>query len=227
VSPGVARAALADLDVILDRDPSIRSRGEALLHPAVIAIWGYRVTHRLHRRGKRRTARLLAVLARVLSGGIEIHPGARIGRRFFVDHGAGVVIGETAVIGDDVTVFHQVTLGSVGWWHDADRPEGAQRHPTVGNRVVIGANATVLGPVTVGDDSVVGAQALVIRDVPPGSRVLAPVADAQTRGPEQPRRRPARLRLVRPARPLSKPQPGPDPLRRAAGDGMSSAFPAW
>lgn len=168
------RAITADLDMVLQRDPSMVSRTEALLHPAMIAIWGYRVAHRLHLRGNRIGARLISVVARMLSGGIEIHPGAQIGRGFFVDHGAGVVIGETCVIGDDVTIFHQVTLGAVGWWHDNQRPEGSRRHPKLGDRVVIGANATLLGPITVGHDSVVGAQALVIRDVPADSRVLAP-----------------------------------------------------
>ena len=168
------RAITADLDMVLQRDPSMVSRTEALLHPAMIAIWGYRVAHRLHVRGHRIGARLISVVARMLSGGIEIHPGAQIGRGFFVDHGAGVVIGETCVIGDDVTIFHQVTLGAVGWWHDNQRPEGSRRHPKLGDRVVVGANATLLGPITVGHDSVVGAQALVIRDVPADSRVLAP-----------------------------------------------------
>ncbi len=168
------RTITADLDMVLDRDPSIESRSEALLHPTVIAIWGYRVSHWLHLRGHRRGARLVMVVARLLTGGIEIHPGAQIGRGFFIDHGAGVVIGETVVIGDDVTIFHQVTLGAVGWWHDNQRPEGSRRHPKLGDRVVVGANATLLGPITVGHDSVVGAQALVIRDVPADSRVLAP-----------------------------------------------------
>ncbi|MET8852055.1 serine O-acetyltransferase EpsC [Amycolatopsis sp. NPDC004625] len=166
------RAAADDLRVVLERDPSIGSPSEALLHPALPAIWAYRVAHRLYRRGLRRTARVLSNFARVLSGGIEIHPGARIGRGFFIDHGAGVVIGETAVIGDDVTLFQQVTLGSTGWWHAGE----ARRHPAIGDRVVLGANSTVLGPITVGHDSVIGAQALVIRDVPARSRVLGPVA---------------------------------------------------
>ena len=173
---GLWRSAVADLDMIRDRDPSVRSRTEALLHPAVLAIWGHRVAHRLHKRGLRRTARLLSAVARVLSGSIEIHPGAQIGSGFFIDHGAGVVIGETAVIGRDVTIFHQVTLGSVGWWHDLQRPTEARRHPRIGDRVVIGANATLLGPITVGDDTVIGAQSLVIRDVAGGCRILAPTA---------------------------------------------------
>ncbi len=82
--------------------------------------------------------------------GVEIHPGAVLGRRVFVDHGSGVVVGETAVVGDDVTLYHQVTLGAVGWWHDNRRADGERRHPVVGDRVVLGANATVIGPVTIG-----------------------------------------------------------------------------
>ena len=167
--------AISDLDVILDRDPSIRSRGEALLHPTLPAVWSHRVAHALHIRGRRLMARSLATLTR-MSTGVEIHPGARIGRRFFIDHGCGVVIGETAVIGDDVTLFHQVTLGAVGWWHDRQRPEGARRHPELGDGVVVGANATVLGPVSIGARAVVGAQALVLSDVPRGARALAPPA---------------------------------------------------
>ncbi|MTD57880.1 serine O-acetyltransferase EpsC [Amycolatopsis pithecellobii] len=177
----VLRMAADDLDMIRERDPSITSRTEALLHPALPAIWTYRVAHRLHLRRLRRTARALSAVARVVGGGIEIHPGARIGRGFFIDHGAGVVIGETAVIGENVTIFHQVTLGSVGWWHDRERPAGARRHPRVGDRVVIGANATLLGPITIGQDSVIGAQALVIEDVPSGSRVLAAAAGSRPR----------------------------------------------
>ena len=167
--------------MIVARDPSIRTRGEALLHPALPALWTYRVTHVLHTRGHRMSARILAYLARAVTGGIEIHPGARLGRRVFIDHGAAVVIGETAEVGDDVTIFHQVTLGAVGWWRDGRREPGARRHPAVGDRVVIGANEIVLGPVTVGDDALVGAGSLVIADVPPGARVLAPVAEVVPR----------------------------------------------
>ncbi|HEY3005138.1 MAG TPA: serine O-acetyltransferase EpsC [Kribbellaceae bacterium] len=213
MSPGgPLRAALADLDMVRDRDPSVTSRTEALLHPGLLAVWGHRVAHRVHRRGLRRLARLVSVLARLLSGGIEIHPGARIGRRFFIDHGAGVVIGETAVIGDDVTIFHQVTLGSTGWWHDRERPAGSRRHPELGDRVVVGANATLLGPITVGAGAVVGAQALVIHDVPAGARALAPVAD-----PRAPRRRTA-LR----GRPHFEQFPA---FSRPAAEPV--AFPAW
>ncbi|GAB2928184.1 hypothetical protein GCM10027028_28820 [Streptomyces sundarbansensis] len=164
-----------DLSVVVARDPSVRGRKEAILHPALTALWAHRVAHRMHGRGLRIPARLLARWARRVTA-VEIHPGAVLGRRVFIDHGAGVVIGETAVVGDDVTLYHQVTLGAVGWWSDNKRPEGDRRHPVVGAGVILGANATVLGPVTVGDRAVIGAQALVNKDVPGGARVLAPTA---------------------------------------------------
>lgn len=170
-----------DLSVIVARDPSIRTRAEALLHPALPALWTHRVAHVLFTRGHRQSARLLAYLARAFTGGIEIHPGARLGRRVFIDHGAAVVIGETAEVGDDVTIFHQVTLGAVGWWKDGRREPGARRHPVVGARVVLGTNAIVLGPVTVGDDALIGAGALVLGDVPPKARVMAPAAEIVSR----------------------------------------------
>lgn len=222
-APGWYRSAVADLDTIRARDPSVLSRGEALLHPALPAVWGHRVAHRLHRRGLRRTARLLSNAARVVSGGVEIHPGARIGGGFFVDHGAGVVIGETAVIGTDVTLFHQVTLGSTGWWHDRAGPDGGRRHPVVGDRVVIGANATVLGPVTVGDDCVIGAQALVIRDVPNGSRVLAPASAPRRPTPPRP---PAQA-PARPPSPSSTRRDPPDLPFTTGAPPRTAAFPNW
>lgn len=172
---GLLRTLAEDLRTVVERDPSVRNRVEALLHPALPAVWAHRVAHLLHRRGLRLSARLLMVLARGFTG-VEIHPGAALGRRVFIDHGAAVVIGETAVVGDDVTIYHQVTLGAVGWWHDNRRAEGERRHPVVGAGVVLGANATVLGPVTVGDGAVIGAQALVIKNVPAGARALAPAA---------------------------------------------------
>jgi len=170
----VWRRVVTDLDMVRERDPSIRSRREAALHPGLQAIWVYRVAAPLHRRGNRLIARLLSNVARTLTGGIEIHPGATIGNRFFIDHGAGVVIGETATIGEDVTLFHQVTLGSVGWWHDSG--SGPRRHPTLRDGVVVGANASILGPVTVGAGATVGAQSLVLTDIPAGARVAAPTA---------------------------------------------------
>lgn len=172
---GILRALREDLHVVVERDPSIRNRREALLHPALPALWTHRIAHRLHRRGWRMTARILAYSARRATG-VEIHPGAELGRRVFIDHGAAVVIGETAQVGDDVTIYHQVTLGAVGWWSDNDRPEGERRHPRVGNGVVLGTNATVLGPVTIADHAVIGAQALVNKDVPAHARVLAQTA---------------------------------------------------
>jgi serine O-acetyltransferase len=175
-------AAKDDLDVVVERDPSVRSRKEALLHPAVPAVWSYRLAHALHTRGRRCLARAVSIVARMITA-VEIHPGAEIGRGFFIDHGCGVVIGETAVIGDDVTLFHQVTLGAVGWWHDRRRPAGSARHPQLGDGVVVGVGATVLGPVSIGVGAVIGAQALVLTDVPPGARVLAPAASVKARHP--------------------------------------------
>lgn len=172
--PAVWGRVRADLDMVRDRDPSILSRSEAALHPGLQAIWGYRLAHRLHRRGHRRGARLVSNTACTLTGGIEIHPGATIGSGFFIDHGAGVVIGETVTIGDDVTLFHQVTLGSVGWWHGEGN--GPRRHPVLEDGVVVGANASILGPVTIGAGTTVGAQSLVLTDVPARARVLAPAA---------------------------------------------------
>jgi serine O-acetyltransferase len=182
---GLLRLMGEDLRTVVARDPSIWSSREALLHPALPALWAHRVAHLLHRRGMRLTARLVMLAARAVTG-VEIHPAAVLGHRVFIDHGAGVVIGETAVVGDDVTLYHQVTLGAVGWWRDNLRPAGERRHPIIGSSVVIGANATVLGPVTVGDRAVVGAQALVIGDVPPDGRALAPVSAVSRR--EEPAR---------------------------------------
>lgn len=165
-----------ELDVIVIRDPSIRSRGEALLHPSLVAVLGHRFAHRLYLRGRYRTARAFASLVKIVTGGIEIHPGARIGRRLFIDHGSGVVIGETAVVGDDVTLFHQVTLGATG----SPLVNRARRHPELGDRVLVGANATLLGPITVGDDASIGAMALVVNDVPAGGTARAPRAVVRT-----------------------------------------------
>ena len=176
-SIGLLRLCGEDWDTVVERDPSVRGHAEALLHPALTALWVHRLAHRLHQRGLRVPARARMLVVRGWTG-VEIHPGARLGRRVFIDHGAAVVIGETATVGDDVTLYHQVTLGAVGWWRDNKRPEGERRHPEVGDRVVLGVNATVLGPVRVGDDAVIGAQALVITDIPAGARVLAPTAAA-------------------------------------------------
>lgn len=166
------RRAKEDIDVIIEKDPAPRSRWEILLYPNIHALWIYRFANWYYRRNRVFAARALSMFGRWISG-IEIHPGAKIGRRFFIDHGAAVVIGETACIGDDVMLYHQVTLGSVGWWRDRERPQGEARHPTLEDGVIVGTNASVLGPVTIGARSVVGAHAVVLRSVPPESHVTA------------------------------------------------------
>ena len=149
---------IEDLDTALQRDPAARNRLEvALTYPGVHAIWGHRIAHLLWRRGLKLLARIYANWVRAATG-IEIHPGARIGRRFFVDHGMGVVIGETTFIGDDVMIYHDVTLGARTF-------ENGKRHPTIGNNVVIGAGARVLGNVTVGTGARISANSVVTRDV--------------------------------------------------------------
>lgn len=165
-----------DIRAAYRRDPALHGLRavEVLLYPGLWAVWSHRVSHLLHRCGVPLLPRVLSQFTRFLTG-IEIHPGARIGRRLFIDHGSGVVIGETARIGDDVTVYHRVTLGGVGWWADA---KGARRHPAIGDRVVIGVGASVLGRVRVGDDALIGAHCLVLHDVPPGARLRGPTARA-------------------------------------------------
>jgi serine O-acetyltransferase len=144
------------------RDPAARSGIEiALLYPGLHAIWAHRVWHALWVRRVRFVARAGSQVTRWLTG-IEIHPGATVGRRFFIDHGMGVVIGETAEVGDDVMLYHGVTLGGRSMEH-------VKRHPTVGNRVTIGAGARVLGPVLVGDDVQIGANSVVVKDIPAGA----------------------------------------------------------
>jgi serine O-acetyltransferase len=152
-----------DLDAAIERDPAVESRLEmALASPGLHAIWAHRLTHWMWTKpGGHLTARLLSQLARALTG-VEIHPGAQIGRRFFIDHGMGVVIGETAEIGDDVLMYHGVTLGGRSMEH-------VKRHPTLGNNVTIGAGARILGPVHIGDRVQIGANSVVVKDVPAGA----------------------------------------------------------
>ena len=150
-----------DLDAALREDPAASSRLEvALLYPGVHAVWAHRVAHALWRKKAtlRPIARAISQIARGVTG-VEIHPGATLGRRLFIDHGMGVVIGETAEVGEDVTIFHGTTLGGTSM-------SPGKRHPTVGNRVVIGAGAKILGPITLGDDARVGANAVVVKDIP-------------------------------------------------------------
>ncbi|MHB9856996.1 serine O-acetyltransferase EpsC [Streptomyces sp. YIM S03343] len=177
-----------DLRTACRKDPALHGihRAEVLLYPGLWAIWSHRVAHALHRLGLPLLPRLLSQLARAFTG-IEIHPGAVIGRRFFIDHGMGVVIGETAVVGNDVMMYHRVTLGGTGWWKDR---KSAKRHPTIGDRVVLGVGATVLGDVEVGPDTMIGAHALVLRDVPAHSRVHAAQATATVPPPDQDRQDP-------------------------------------
>jgi serine O-acetyltransferase len=172
--------AREDVHVVLEKDPAATGVAEVLLYPHLHALWLHRLAHRLYLGRHRVSARAVALVGRLVSGGIDIHPGARIGRRFFIDHGCGVVIGETAEIGEDVTLYHQVTLGAVGWWKDVRRPQGDKRHPTVGDHVVVGANATVLGPITIGAGTKIGANALVLESVPPDSIVRAHTGDVIT-----------------------------------------------
>ena len=150
---------------VLDRDPAAKSVLEVVLcYPGLHAIWAYRFTHWLWNHHFRLLARWLSQVARLLTG-IEIHPGAQIGSRLFIDHGMGVVIGETSIVGNDVTLYQGATLGGTG-------KEKLKRHPTIGNGVVIGAGAKVLGNIRVGDNSRVGAGSVVLRDVPDGSTVV-------------------------------------------------------
>ncbi len=154
-----------DIATIYARDPAARNTLEILLcYPGLHAIWMHRLAHALWKRGFVTLPRFISHLNRFLTG-IEIHPGAKIGRRFFIDHGAGVVIGETSEIGDDVTMYQGAVLGGVS-------TERVKRHPTVGNNVVIGAHAVILGPVEIGDNSRIGAGSVVVKSVPPGSTVV-------------------------------------------------------
>ncbi|MCU1480063.1 MAG: serine acetyltransferase [Subtercola sp.] len=152
-----------DLATAQRRDPAARSKLEILLgYSGLHAIWLHRLTHAMWQRdGLRLAARLVSQFARFLTG-VEIHPGAVLGRRVFIDHGMGVVIGETATIGDDVLIYHGVTLGGTV-------PKAGQRHPHVGNNVLLGAGAKLLGPIRIGDGCAVGANAVVLMDVPPNS----------------------------------------------------------
>ncbi len=154
-----------DIQTVFERDPAAKSWLEILLlYPGVHALIGYRLAHKFYQWRCFFIARLISQFNRFITG-IEIHPGAKIGHRFFIDHGTGVVIGETAEIGDDVTLFQGVTLGGTG-------KERGKRHPTIGNNVMIAAGAKVLGSITVGDNVKIGAGSVVIREIPPNSTVV-------------------------------------------------------
>lgn len=154
-----------DIDSVFGRDPAVRSRIEVVLcYPGFHARLFHRLSHWLWMRRLRLLGRIVSHIGRVLTG-IEIHPGAQIGRRFFIDHGMGVVIGETAIIGDDVTLYHGVTLGGVTW-------SPGKRHPTLEDGTVVGAGAQVLGPIVVGKGARIGANSVVLKDVPAGATMV-------------------------------------------------------
>lgn len=164
-APGLLSLLAEDLSCVFKRDPAARSRLEVLLtYPGVHAVAWQRVAHRLWRGNWRFSARVLSFLVRMFTQ-IDIHPGAVLGRRFFIDHGCGVVIGETSEIGDDVTMYHGVTLGGTSW-------SGGKRHPTLKSGVVVGAGAKILGPIEIGRNVRVGANSVVIQDVADGMTVV-------------------------------------------------------
>lgn len=154
-----------DINVIYENDPAAKNLLEVILcYPGLHALIAYRFAHRLYKWNIPLFPRMISYLTRIITG-IEIHPAAKIGRRFFIDHGDGVVIGETTVIGNDVLIYQQVTLGGTG-------KESGKRHPTLGNKVIVGAGAKVLGNITIGDNVRIGAGSVVIEDVPPHSTVV-------------------------------------------------------
>ena len=154
-----------DVQSVLDRDPAARNVFEVMLcYPGLHAVWTHRITHRLWKRDFKLLARWISQIARTMTG-IEIHPGATIGRNFFIDHGMGVVIGETAEVGENVTLYHGVTLGGTSL-------NKVKRHPTLEDNVVVGAGAKVLGAITIGANSRIGANAVVVKSTPPDSVVV-------------------------------------------------------
>ena len=174
---GVRELLLEDLDTARRRDPAARSRLEvALTYPGVHALWAHRLANRLWVNGMKVAARAIQEFARMTTG-VDIHPAATIGRRLFIDHATGVVIGETAVIGEDCLIFHGVTLGGQSM-------NRGKRHPTLGDRVMIGAGAKVLGAITIGDDAKIGANAVVVKDVPAEGIALG--VPAKLRNPKKP-----------------------------------------
>jgi len=177
---GILRTVREDLQAARGQDPAARSNAEnAIVYSGLHAIWSHRIAHKMWAvPALRGPARVLAQFTRFLTG-IEIHPGATIGRRFFIDHGMGVVIGETAEIGDDVMLYHGVTLGGRALVK-------RKRHPTLGNRVTVGAGAKILGPVVIGDDSAVGANAVVTHDVPADSVATGIPATVRSRRQHEP-----------------------------------------
>ncbi len=163
---------IEDVRTAIHKDPALHGTHvwEVAFYPGLWAIWLHRLAHRVWRAGVPLVPRLISECSRIVTG-IEIHPGATIGRRVFIDHGDGIVIGETTEVGDDCVLYHAVTLGARGWWVDA---KGAKRHPTIGRDVTLATGSTVLGAVTVGDGARIGPNAVVLDDVPAGCVVVAP-----------------------------------------------------
>lgn len=162
---GVWSTIKSDIDAVMENDPAARSRFDAVFtYAGLHAIWAHRIAHFFFRHRWCTVARIISQISRFFTG-IEIHPGARIGRKLFIDHGMGVVIGETCEIGDEVVIYQGVTLGGTG-------KEKGKRHPTIGNRVVIASGAKVLGSFKVGDNANIGANSVVLREVPPNSTVV-------------------------------------------------------
>ena len=162
---GILSDIRSDFRAVFDRDPAARNTSEVIVaYPGFQAVVSHRIAHSLWRNNFKFIARVMSHLSRFFTG-IEIHPGAVIGRGFFIDHGMGVVIGETSEIGENVTIYHGVTLGGTSF-------KKAKRHPTIGNNVTIGAGAKILGPLSVGENCKVGANSVVIKDVPPNSTVV-------------------------------------------------------
>lgn len=155
------------IKMIKKHDPSVRSTAEVFLYQGFWAITLHKIAHRLYKWRRYFLARLISQISRFLTG-IEIHPGAKVSSEVFIDHGAGVVIGETAEIGRNVVIFHGATLGGTG-------KDVGKRHPTIDNDVMIGANATILGPITIGIGAKIGANAVVVKDVPPGTTIVGEI----------------------------------------------------
>jgi len=202
-----------DVRAALDRDPAARSALEIILcYPGVHAIWGHRLSHWLWHHRARLPGRTCAALTRMLTG-VEIHPAATLAPGVFIDHATGVVIGETAEVGADVTIYQGVTLGGTSL-------DKGKRHPTVGERVIIGAGAKILGPITIGADSRIGANAVVVKPVPPGSVVVGVPGQVIARSQPPARHGASGHRRRAVARPRRNQPPVPaHPRRQARGTG--------
>ena len=200
-----------DVRTVRETDPAAKSTAEVLLYAGLHAVWAHRVAHWLWNRGFRLTARALSQVTRLVTG-VEIHPAATLGRRVVIDHGMGVVVGETAEVGDDVSMYHGVTLGG-------SDPRPVKRHPTVRDGVTLGARATLIGDITVGEGATVGAGAVVVEDVPPGATVAGNPAERV----DTPDQETAPESRDTPEDPLADPAAGDggpaDPL---TGDGQSA-----